>query len=87
VSTKSNGGLNLKPDFEAKKMLSTSAKQTKRSLLYTIYIYLENQRWLQSLQQRRTGKKRVLPLRQKPRQKDYHKRKETSLNISRMIPA
>jgi len=87
VFTKPNGGLNLKPDFAAKKMLSTSAKQTKRSLLYTIYIYLKNQRWLQSLQQRKIGKERDLPLRQKPRQKGYYKRKETSLNISRMIPA
>jgi len=86
MSTKLNGGLNLKPDFAAKKMLSTSAKQTKKSLLCTIYIYLKNQRWLPSLQQRRIRKKRVLPRRQKLRQKDYHKRK-TSFNISNMILA
>jgi len=83
VSTKSNGGLNSKPDYAAKKMWNISAKPIKRSSHFTICISLRNHKSLQLLPQRR---KKVHRPHQKPElmAKDSHKRKRTSLHISRM---
>jgi len=83
VSTKSNGGLNSKPDYAAKKMWNIFAEPIKRSSHFTICISLRNHKLLQLLPQRR---KKVHCPHKKPelKAKDSHKRKRTSLHISRM---
>jgi len=66
VSTKSNGGLNSRPDYVVKRMWNISTRPTKKSSLFTIYISLRNHKSPQLLPQR---KKKVHHPPQKPKQK------------------
>jgi len=66
VFTKSNGGMNLKPSYVAKKMWSISVKQRPRSLHSTIFIRSTNQQLLSlQLLLRRRAHPRLQNLKQK----------------------
>ena len=84
VSTKSNGGLNSKPDYAAKKIWNISAKPIKRSSHFTICICSKKQRQLLQLRLQKR-KERILVLLLPQRQKAYHKRKRFSWHSSKMI--